>query len=82
MTEAERKKHMKTAMTFKKSGEAYVHAEYRDGENPLIVAGDGIALIRIIERMMTRLAVLTEQDFSDVVEVVELMHEEIPEDLS
>ena len=41
-----------------------------------------IALIRIIERMMTRLAVLTEQDFSDVVEVVELMHEEIPEDLS
>ena len=82
MTDEDVKRHMNTAMEFRKEGEAYVHAEYKNGENPLIVAGDGFALIRIIERMTARLAQLTNHEFGDVIEAVEEMHDAIPEELS
>ena len=74
MTENEVKKHMETAAGFNQEGQAYVHAEYRNDKNPLIVAGDSIAVMRVIERIATRLAELSGQEFSDVIEAVEEMH--------
>ncbi len=75
MTEAEVKKHLKAAEGFNKEGEAYVHSEYKLGDNPLIVAGDSIVVIRIIERIATRLAKICGQEFDDIIEAVKEMHD-------
>ncbi len=56
-------KEKKIAEKFIKKGGAYVKAEYGDGENGLFVCGDMLALMRIAERIITRVGDLSGEGF-------------------
>lgn len=72
----DRKYHEREASKFNRSGMAYVHAEYKGGnDNELCVAGDGLVIIRIAEHMLTRLSALTGNEFDDTIEAVKQMHD-------
>lgn len=76
MTPREIEKHMKKAKSFNREGCAYVHAEYAIGEgNPLIVGGDGVAMIRVVQIICERLSKLTGVEFDEVIGTVKAMHE-------
>lgn len=72
----DRRYHEREASKFDRSGMAYVHAEYKGGDdNELCVAGDGMAIMRIAERMLARLSALTSNEFDDTIEAVKQIHD-------
>lgn len=79
-----KEKEKREAEKWAKKGGAYVKAIYGDGENGLMVAGDMVAVLRIAERIISRvgdicgegfvntwLAVKDIHNMADEVEVIE-----------
>ena len=60
------KKEKKIAEKFIEKGGAYVKAEYGDEENGLFVCGNALALMRIAERIITRVGDLSGEGFLNI----------------
>lgn len=58
-----RKEEERIAKKYNRQGEAYVKAEYKGGKNELMVAGDMIALMRVAERIISRVSDISGQSF-------------------
>ena len=65
---------MKEAMKYAKRGGAYVKAIYGEDNNPLMVAGDMIALLRIAERLIARIGDISGEGFVQTWLIVKDMH--------
>lgn len=68
-------KEKKEAMKYAKKGGAYVKATYDDkGKNELLVSGDMIALMRIAERIISRIGDISEKGFVETWLAVKDLH--------
>ena len=68
---------IKEAKKWTKRGGAYVKAVYGDGENGMIVSGDMVALIRIAERLISRIADVSGNGFVETWLTVKDMHNNV-----
>ena len=59
----DKEKEKREALKWAKKGGAYVKAIYGDGENGIMISGDLIALLRIADRLITRIGDITGEGF-------------------
>lgn len=70
-----RKQEEKKAKEFNRKGMAYVKAEYKGGgDNQLIVSGDMTAILRIAERIISRVADISGTTFIDTWLTIRELH--------
>lgn len=64
------------AEKFNKKGMAYIHAEYKgNGDNQMMIAGDGIALLAAASHLLSRIGELSGEGFHNTLMEVAEMYE-------
>lgn len=69
-----KEKEKREALKWAKKGGAYVKAIYGDGENGIMISGDVIALLRIADRLITRIGDITGDGFVQTWLIVKDIH--------
>lgn len=68
------------AKTFDKDGDCYVKGEMRDGVLELVVSGHQLAILHVAGCMIDRVCEVTGRPFSEALEAITIMHDEIADD--
>ena len=69
-----KEKEKREALKWAKKGGAYVKAIYGDGENDMMIAGDAVVLLRIADRLITRIGDITGDGFVNAWITVKNVH--------
>ena len=70
MKEREIERHRKTALKFASEGKAYIHAEYNEDGQSLIVSGEAGVLLVLVRRLIARLAKITNLEEDEVYNLI------------
>lgn len=70
MKKREIERHRKTALQFASEGKAYIHAEYNEDGQSLIVSGEAGVLLVLVRRLIARLAKITNLEEDEVYNLI------------
>lgn len=70
MKKREIERHRKIALQFATEGKAYIHAEYNEDGQSLIVSGEAGVLLVLVRRLIARLAQITDLEEDEVFRLI------------